>query len=95
MDHSAQDAWDALNQISEVVKPASTSREDFLKECRSGKFEGVITAYCTFYSYGITGQVDQELVDALPSSLRYIAYASSSYLDTAISCDILLLICLK
>ncbi|OOQ91021.1 putative 2-hydroxyacid dehydrogenase UNK4.10 [Penicillium brasilianum] len=75
----AQDAWDALNQISEVVKPASTNREDFLKECRSGKFEGVITAYCTFYSLGITGQVDQELVNALPSSLRFIAYASAGY----------------
>ncbi|KAJ5380227.1 2-hydroxyacid dehydrogenase [Penicillium cataractarum] len=75
----AHDAWDALNQISEVIKPDSTSRDDFLKECRSGKFEGTVAAYRTFHSFGITGQIDQELVDVLPSSLRYIASCGAGY----------------
>jgi D-3-phosphoglycerate dehydrogenase len=73
MGHSAHDAWNAVTQISEVVKPASISREDFLKECRSGKFEGVVAAYRTFHSFGITGLIDKELVDALPNSLKYFA----------------------
>lgn len=73
MVYSAQDAWNALNDISEILKPASTNREDFLKECRSGKFEGVVAAYRTFHSFGITGLIDKELVDALPGSLRYFA----------------------
>ena len=73
MDYSAQDAWNALNGISEILKPVSTNREDFIKECRSGKFEGVVAAYRTFHSFSTTGQIDQELVDAFPGSLRFLA----------------------
>ncbi|KAJ5454376.1 2-hydroxyacid dehydrogenase [Penicillium daleae] len=75
----AQDAWNALNDISEILKPASTNREDFLKECRSGKFEGVVAAYRTFHSFSITGLIDKELVDAFPGSLRYFVSCAAGY----------------
>jgi D-3-phosphoglycerate dehydrogenase len=55
------------------VKTASTNRAEFIQECRDGKFEGVVAAYRTFFSFEITGQMDEELVSVLPSSLQYIA----------------------
>jgi D-3-phosphoglycerate dehydrogenase len=53
-----------------------------VKECQSGKFDGVVAAYRTFHSFGITGLIDQELVEAFPSSLRYLASCGMSTLDT-------------
>ncbi|KAJ5905459.1 2-hydroxyacid dehydrogenase [Penicillium subrubescens] len=75
----AHDAWNALTQICDVLNPASTTREDFVKECQSGKFDGVVAAYRTFHSFGITGLIDQELVGAFPPSLRYLASCGAGY----------------
>jgi D-3-phosphoglycerate dehydrogenase len=71
--NSAQKSWEALSELGELVKPTATNRADFIQECRDGKLDGVVAAYRTFFSVGITGQVDEELVNALPSSLKYIA----------------------
>ena len=56
------------------MRPESRNREDFIKECQSGKLDGVVVAYRTFGSVAITGLIDEELVNALPKSLRYLAH---------------------
>ena len=71
---SAKEEFDALSKIADLVVPGSTSREEFIKECKSGAFDGVVAAYRTFDSVAITGRIDSELVESLPKSLKFIAH---------------------
>ncbi|CRK31723.1 hypothetical protein BN1708_005525 [Verticillium longisporum] len=71
---SAFDAWKQVEEIAEIVVPESTNREDFIKECRSGAFDGATIAYRTFDSVKITGRIDSEFIDALPASLIFICH---------------------
>lgn len=70
---SATDAWNSLSSIADLVTTDATNRAEFLAECRSGRFDGVVAIYRTLSSVQITGRIDAELLDALPSSVRYIA----------------------
>jgi hypothetical protein len=72
--YSAKKEFDALSEIADLVVPKSTSRKEFIEECESGAFEGVVAAYRTFDSVTITGRVDSELMESLPRSLRFIAH---------------------
>ncbi|KAL1957824.1 hypothetical protein VTO42DRAFT_5542 [Malbranchea cinnamomea] len=78
IDH-ARSTWNSLSDIAELVTPQSTNREDFIQECRSGKLDGVVVAYRTFGSVSITGLFDEELVNALPKSLRFLAHCGAGY----------------
>lgn len=76
---SAHEAWDALSSLAELITPSSRNRSEFLEECKSGKLDGVIVAYRTFASVSITGMVDEELVQALPESLKFICNCGAGY----------------
>ncbi|KAJ5138604.1 uncharacterized protein N7515_003452 [Penicillium bovifimosum] len=78
IDH-AQAAWTALGEVAELVEPAATDRADFIQECKDGKLDGVVAIYRTIGSLAQTGLVDEELLKALPSSLRYIAHCGAGY----------------
>jgi hypothetical protein len=71
---SAREEFDALSEIADLVAPSSTSREEFIEECKSGAFDGVVAAYRTFDSVTITGRIDTELMENLPKSLKFIAH---------------------
>lgn len=58
---------------------SASNRADFISECRGGKFDGVVAAYRTFGSVVQTGMVDEELVNALPSSLKFLAHCGAGY----------------
>ncbi|KAL1999339.1 hypothetical protein VTN02DRAFT_4669 [Thermoascus thermophilus] len=75
IDH-AHASWASLGEIADLVTPAATNRAEFIQECRDGKLDGVVAAYRTFDSVEITGLVDEELVGALPRSLRYLAHCA-------------------
>lgn len=60
-----------------MIKPIGTNRQEFLQECRDGKLDGVIAAYRTFRSLSITGLIDQELVNALPTSMKFLAHCGT------------------
>ncbi|KAF7716904.1 Uncharacterized protein PECH_000705 [Penicillium ucsense] len=75
----AKDAYESLNQTVELVKPAAKNREQFIEECRRGTFDDIRVAYRDFFSSRITGLVDQELIDALPRSLRFMASCGAGY----------------
>lgn len=49
------------------------SRQEFLQDARSGKFDGCVAAYKTFFSTNITGLIDQEIAEALPKEFRFIS----------------------
>ncbi|PWY80589.1 glyoxylate reductase [Aspergillus heteromorphus CBS 117.55] len=75
----AHETWFSLSAIADLIRPKATNRTEFLEECRSGNFDGVVAAYRTFDSAKITGLVDEELVNALPSSLIYLAHCGAGY----------------
>ncbi|KAL3475494.1 D-isomer specific 2-hydroxyacid dehydrogenase [Aspergillus californicus] len=75
----AHKTWASLGDIAELVSPTSTNRADFIQECQSGKLDGVVVAYRTFESVKITGMFDEELVNALPKSLVFLAHCGAGY----------------
>ncbi|KAE8361185.1 D-isomer specific 2-hydroxyacid dehydrogenase [Aspergillus caelatus] len=75
----AHKTWQSLSDIAELVEPTATNRAEFIQECKDGKLDGVVAAYRTFDSVSITGLVDEELVNALPSSLKYLAHCGAGY----------------
>ena len=61
--------------ISDLYQEHSTgSREDFLKKLKSGDFDGVVVIYRSNESTGLTGPFNKELIDAAPSSLKFITH---------------------
>ncbi|CAI7637273.1 unnamed protein product [Penicillium pancosmium] len=75
----AQRSWEALSELGELVQPNSKNRAEFLQECRDGKLDGVVAAYRTFASAKITGLIDEELVNVLPKSLKYLSHCGAGY----------------
>lgn len=74
---SAHKAWNSLSDIAELLKTTATNRAEFLQECRSGKFDGVVAIYRTLPSVTISGNIDEEIVNALPKSLNFIAHCGT------------------
>ena len=68
----ARKDWESLSSIAELIEPKAKNREEFIKECQSGAFNGVVAAYKTFASKDITGRFDEELVKQLPESWKFI-----------------------
>lgn len=75
----APERWKAVEEIMEVLSPKSTNRADFIKECKSGAFEGVVAALRTFPSVSVTGRIDEELVSYLPTSIKFLCHNGAGY----------------
>lgn len=75
----AQDKWNDLSQIAEMITTKSTDRASFIEECKSGELDGVLAAYRTFSSVSITGRFDEELVQVLPKSWRFLSHVGAGY----------------
>ncbi|KAH8808318.1 D-isomer specific 2-hydroxyacid dehydrogenase [Xylogone sp. PMI_703] len=78
IDH-AEKEWAAVSEIATVISPKARNRAEFIEECKSGAFDEVLVAYRTFASVDITGFIDQELVEALPKSLKFITHNGAGY----------------
>lgn len=78
IDH-AQATWDSLSSIAELTTSRAEDRAAFLQECKSGKHDGVVAAYRTFFSVAQTGIWDEELVQALPKSFKVVAHNGAGY----------------
>ena len=59
--------------------PEGGSREDFISKCKSGVFDGVYALYRSNDSNKITGNFDEELLDALPKSLKFVCHNGAGY----------------
>jgi hypothetical protein len=75
---SAHRQWDDLASKARVTVPHARCREEFLQECRSGHFNSIVAVYRTFYSAEITGPFNEELVLALPRSIKFISHSGKS-----------------
>ena len=64
---------------------ASGSRQDFMSKLKSGEFNDVVAIYRSNDSTKETGPFDRELVQALPSNLRYVCHNGAGYDNIAVS----------
>ncbi|KAI9735219.1 MAG: hypothetical protein M1834_001809 [Cirrosporium novae-zelandiae] len=78
IDH-AKEQWNSLDDVAELIYPQQKNRDEFIKACKSGEFDGAVAAYRTFVSAAQTGLIDEELCTALPESLKFIAHCGAGY----------------
>jgi glyoxylate reductase len=69
-------AYDSKYILKEFI---TGTREEFLAKCKNGEYDGVVALYRSNTSTSETGPFDQELVSALPSSLKYICHNGAGY----------------
>ncbi|KAL8951467.1 MAG: hypothetical protein Q9222_002568 [Ikaeria aurantiellina] len=75
----AQPEWNALSSLAELRQIVDGNRERFLDECKSGVHNGILAISRTFDSVELTGRFDQELIDLLPQSLKFISHNGAGY----------------
>ncbi|KAI5290556.1 hypothetical protein KEM54_001193 [Ascosphaera aggregata] len=75
----AKEAEKQLNEVAELVPLTAQSRSEFLEEARSGKFNGCVAAFKTFFSTKVTGVIDKEVVEALPKEFRFLSLHGAGY----------------
>ncbi|KAF2733780.1 glyoxylate reductase [Polyplosphaeria fusca] len=71
--------WQAISEIANLHEYPDGSREDFLSKCRNGDFDGVVALYRSNDSNKITGNFNDELLDALPKSLKFVCHNGAGY----------------
>ncbi|KAF7846324.1 hypothetical protein BT93_L4536 [Corymbia citriodora subsp. variegata] len=84
----ASDEWSALSSKYTLKEFRKGEREQFLSNCKSGEYDDVVALYRSNQSTSETGPFDQELISALPKSLKYICHNGAGYdnIDVA-SCN--------
>ncbi|KAF2134797.1 glyoxylate reductase [Dothidotthia symphoricarpi CBS 119687] len=76
----ARKEWQECAQVaSKLLEYPKGGREDFLSKCRSGEFDGVFVLYRSNDSNPVTGDFNEELLDVLPKSLKYICHNGAGY----------------
>ncbi|MCJ1451632.1 hypothetical protein MMC28_001972 [Mycoblastus sanguinarius] len=76
----AIDSYQSLSSLADLITPTSNNPGDFLKECRSGAFNGVKAAYRTFQSVSITGRIEGEVCQELgKAGLSFLAHNGAGY----------------
>ncbi|KAM0432236.1 hypothetical protein ACHAPT_004774 [Fusarium lateritium] len=75
----AQQAWLGLSSLAQIVDPEVKTRPEFIEKCRQGGFDGVVVVHRMYHSVAITGLIDEELVQALPESVRFICHTGAGY----------------
>ena len=61
-----------------MVSPKAKNRNEFIEECKGGDLDGVLVMYRTFLSVNISGRIDEELVNVLPKSLKFVCHNGES-----------------
>ena len=76
---AAYEDWQSLSSIAELNETKARNRDEFIEECRSGKWDGVVAIYRTFHSVAITGRIDEGLIKELPKSVRFVCNNGGSF----------------
>ncbi|KAK4986077.1 hypothetical protein LTR50_005537 [Elasticomyces elasticus] len=75
----ARKEWEQCSALLKLREYPSGSREEFLCKLKDGDYNDVVAVYRSNDSTSVTGPFDKELVQALPSSLRYICHNGAGY----------------
>ncbi|UPL00518.1 hypothetical protein LCI18_011452 [Fusarium solani-melongenae] len=76
--HALQ-SWRGLTSLAEIVGPEVETRAEFIEKCRQGGFDGVVVLHRMYHSVTVTGLIDEELVQALPESVKFICHTGAGY----------------
>ncbi|KAK4063689.1 hypothetical protein Trihar35433_8397 [Trichoderma harzianum] len=80
IDHATA-SWNALSDVAELVTAQAKNRAEFIEECTSGRLDGVfVICDRAPSSLAVTGKYDEELIQALPKSLKFICHNARSIL---------------
>jgi glyoxylate reductase len=79
LSHAKKEWQDVAQVASQLHEYPEGDRADFIAKCKSGEFDGVFALYRSNDSNPITGDFNQELVDALPKSLKFICHNGAGY----------------
>ncbi|EKM81100.1 hypothetical protein AGABI1DRAFT_99187 [Agaricus bisporus var. burnettii JB137-S8] len=75
-----KEVQDLLGDISDIIYMDSKSRASFLAECKpGGKYDGIVGIYRENESAEAIGKYDKELINSLPSSVKWIAHNGAGY----------------
>ncbi|CEO59266.1 Putative Hydroxyisocaproate dehydrogenase [Penicillium brasilianum] len=75
----ARKEWEALSSILTLKEFPSGTREEFIQNCKSGQYDDVVAIYRSNTSNKYTGNFNDELLSALPKSVRYICHNGAGY----------------
>ncbi|KAJ4185662.1 glyoxylate reductase [Fusarium falciforme] len=76
--HALQ-SWRELTSLAEIVGPGVETRAEFIEKCRQGGFDGVVALHRMYHSVAVTGLIDEELVQALPESVKFICHTGERH----------------
>ncbi|KAH8595749.1 D-isomer specific 2-hydroxyacid dehydrogenase [Bisporella sp. PMI_857] len=74
----AHSKFQELSAIAQTENLSSNSRAEFFKDL-NGKYKDINAIYSTSSSYAVTGKFDLELIERLPSSLKFICHNGAGY----------------
>lgn len=80
----AQSKWTEFQKTYDVIsinseENSNTTRESFISDLKSGKYDHIVGITRTFNSVSLTGRFDKELIDALPPNVKFICHNGAGY----------------
>lgn len=76
----ARKEWEEIaHTTSKLHEYPKGDRADFMRRCRDGEFDGVFALYRSNDSNPLTGDFDEELLEALPKSLKFVCHNGAGY----------------
>ncbi|ODQ65873.1 hypothetical protein NADFUDRAFT_46479 [Nadsonia fulvescens var. elongata DSM 6958] len=75
----AQKEWEELSSFAELREVPIETREEFLDDCKTGKYDGVVAIFHTYMSARYVGLYNKELIQALPESVKFICHNGAGY----------------
>lgn len=77
--HTRKEWQDCGKVASKLYEYPDGNRQDFISKCKNGEFEDVFALYRSNDSNPITGDFNEELIEALPKSLKFICHNGAGY----------------
>ncbi|OJJ34999.1 hypothetical protein ASPWEDRAFT_40137 [Aspergillus wentii DTO 134E9] len=81
----ARKEWEDLSSLLTLKEFPTGTREEFIQNCKDGKYDDVVVIYRSNTSNKYTGPFDAEMLSVLPSSLKYICHNGAGYDNIDIS----------
>jgi glyoxylate reductase len=79
LSHTKKEWQECAKFASKLYEYPDGSREDFISKGKSGEFDNLFALYRSNDSNPITGDFNEELVEALPKSLKFICHNGAGY----------------
>ncbi|CAG8893611.1 unnamed protein product [Penicillium egyptiacum] len=75
----ARKEWESISSLLTLKEFPSGTREEFIANCKAGKYDDVVALYRSNTSTKYTGPFNAEMLAILPKSLKYICHNGAGY----------------